>query len=84
MKTTYTVREQNVSSNERGFRAVAAIGMLTAVIIGAVASPAGIAALSMISIYLVMTAMIAIDPVYAVVQPISKTSRSVHDDFVMG
>jgi len=80
MNTTYTSREQNVSNNERGFRAVIALGMLTAVISGAVVSPAAIAALSMISIYLVMTAMIAIDPVYHVTHRVlNNTSYSGYD-----
>jgi len=80
MKTTYASTEQNVSNNERGFRAVTALGMLTAVISGAVASPAAIAALSMISIYLVMTAMISIDPVYHVTyRVLNNTSYSGYD-----
>ena len=55
---------RNISDNERGFRFALALGMMTAVVAGAIVSPVAIAALSKFAIYLGITAIIAVDPVY--------------------
>ena len=75
MKTTYQNNTyHNVSHNERAFRSVFGMGLLTTVAAGAFAVPTVIFGASMIGVYLVMTAIIGSDPVYAVAQAISSTS----------
>jgi len=77
MKTTYTSNPyQNVSDNERGFRSVFGMGLLATVAAGTLAAPAVIFGTSMVGVYLVMTAILAIDPVYAVANAVSKTGAS--------
>jgi len=69
MKTMHkTSTIQNVSGYERGFRVMLALSMMTAVVGGAIVSPVAIAALSKFAIYLVMTAIIAVDPFYLLAQ----------------
>ena len=71
MNKTYTANRnqmRNISNYERGFRVTLALSMMTAVVGGAIVSPVAIAALSKFAIYLAMTAIIAIDPVYRLAQ----------------
>lgn len=77
MKTKRTKLE-NVSNNERGFRVVMALGMLSGIIAGTVSAPVTMFALAVMSIYLVTTAIIGSDPVYAVAQslPIEKITHN--------
>ncbi len=60
---THTVSNQNLnmSANERGFRALLGLGMIVAILLGAVTSPAAIFTLSMACIYLAMTTISGID-----------------------
>jgi ethanolamine transporter EutH len=53
----------NVTNNERTFRGVLAIGMLTAAITGIVTSPMAIFSI-LIAVYLIMTATLGSDPIY--------------------
>ena len=78
MKTIY----QNVTNNERGFRTVFGIGILTAISAGLIASTTAIFVISMIAIYQVMTAIIGIDPVYALWNSYSKSSATRHNKLV--
>ena len=48
MNTTYAVNEPlNMSSNERGFRAVASLALLVSILVGFVTAPAAIFGLSL-------------------------------------
>jgi hypothetical protein len=62
---------QNVYKYERVFRGVFGIGILTAVITGIVASPMSIFSI-VIAVYLVMTATLGTDPIYAAAHAIKK------------
>ena len=65
MNTTYAVNEPlNMSSNERGFRAVASLALLVSILVGFVTAPAAIFGLSLASIYLAMTTISGIDLSY--------------------
>ena len=73
MKTiSQSVHNQNISEHERGFRTVSGLGILTMIVAGAVASPAALFALSLVGVYLVMTAIVGIDPFYALAQSIGQ------------
>jgi len=69
----------NITNNERAFRSVFGMGLLTTVAIGTFASPAVIFGASMTGVYLVMTTIIGSDPVYAVARAISKSGEMKHD-----
>ena len=71
---------QNVSNNERGFRSVFGMGMLTTVAAGTIASPIAIFGVSMVGVYLVITAIIGSDPVYAVTEALATSTG--HKDLV--
>jgi len=77
MKTKRT-ELQNVSNNERGFRVVIALGMLSGVIAGTVSAPVTMFALAMVSIYLVTTAIIGSDPVYAIARRLTRHQHDSH------
>ena len=62
---------QNVSNNERGFRSVFGMGLLATVAAGTIASPIAIFGTSMVGAYLVITAIIGSDPVYAFAQAVT-------------
>ena len=59
-----SVATNNVTNNERAFRGVLGIGMLTAAITGVVTSPMTIFGI-LIAAYLIMTASLGSDPIYA-------------------
>jgi Inner membrane protein YgaP-like, transmembrane domain len=81
VKTIYTSNPyQNVTNNERGFRSVFGMGLLTTVAAGIIASPIAIFGTSMIGVYLVMTAIIGSDPVYAVAKAVATSTY--HKDLV--
>jgi len=81
MKTTHTSNPyQNVSNNERGFRSVFGMGLLATVAAGTLAGPAVIFGTSMVGVYLVMTAIIGSDPVYALAKAVSTSTA--HKDLV--
>jgi hypothetical protein len=65
MKETAYQTVRNVSRNERGFRATLGMGILAAVIAGTIATPAAMFTATMLSVYLVMSAIMGIDPLYA-------------------
>lgn len=67
---------QNITNNERGFRVVMALGMLSGILAGVVTAPAAMFTLSVISIYLVTTTIIGSDPVYAIAR---RLTRHLHD-----
>ena len=77
MKTTYQTT-QNVSRNESVFRGLAGISLISAVVAGTVASPGGIFVASLLGIYLVITAIVASDPFYAVSNSLSKVFARKH------
>jgi len=82
MKTNYSSHlYQNVSDNERAFRGLSGIAMLTAVIAGVVASPMTIFGI-LIAVYLIMTAALGSDPIYAAVHAITvdmSINRALHE-----
>ena len=80
MKTATLNRDsiENVSSNERGFRAIAGLAMVSVVVAGTVASPVAIFALSMIATYMATTAIIGSDPVYAALNAVSTSGNTGH------
>jgi len=66
MNNTYILNPyQNVSNNDRAFRGVLGMGLLTTVAAGTFASPVVIFGTSMAAVYLVMTTIIGSDPVYS-------------------
>ena len=62
---------QNISNNERVFRVITGLVVLTAISVGLFASPVAIFTVSMIAVYQVLTAIIGIDPVYTVANRLS-------------
>ena len=66
---------QNISDNERVFRSVFGLVILTAVSAGLVTAPVVIFTISMIAVYQVMTAIIGIDPVYTLSNAFSAYRR---------
>lgn len=74
-----TSTANNVTNNERAFRSVFGMGLLTTVTAGTIASPVVIFGTSMIAVYLVMTSIIGSDPVYAAANAVSKTGPTAHD-----
>jgi hypothetical protein len=71
---THTVANENLnmSANERGFRALLGLGMIVAILMGAVTTPAAIFALSMACIYLAMTTISGIDLSYNLVDRMTR------------
>jgi len=80
--TGYESSLSNVTNNERAFRAVLGMALLTKIIIGMIASPAAMFTLAAISVYLVMTAIMGIDPFYAASKSLSKTHTTKHTALV--
>jgi hypothetical protein len=62
----------NVSNNERAFRAALGLGLLTKILAGVIMSPAVMFSLTAVSVYLGMTAIMGVDPFYAVFKTITK------------
>jgi len=77
-----TTTVNNVTNNERTFRGVFGMGLLTTVAAGAIGSPVMIFGVSMVGVYLVMTAIIGSDPVYATANAVSKTGSTRHDSLM--
>jgi len=69
-----TTTVNNVTNNERTFRGVFGMGLLTTVAAGTIAAPAVIFGTSMIAVYLVMTAIIGSDPVYATAKAVATST----------
>jgi hypothetical protein len=71
---THNVSNQqlNMSTNERGFRAVLGLGMIITILLGAVTTPAAIFALSMACVYLAMTTISGIDLSYNLVDRMTR------------
>ena len=68
----------NVSRNERVFRTALGMGILVAVIAGAISVPAAMFAAAMVSVYLVMSAIMGIDPVYSVTESLTSRDSTTH------
>ena len=64
---TYDFSAENVAVNERVLRTIFGMGLLTLIIIGIFITPSMIFGLSILSIYLVITAILGIDLVYSLV-----------------
>ncbi len=62
---------QNISNNERVFRVITGLAVLTAISVGLFSAPIAIFTVSMIAVYQVLTAIIGIDPVYTVANSLS-------------
>jgi len=77
-----TTQNQNVTNNERAFRTIFGMGILTTVSTGVIASETVIFVLSMIAVYQVLTAIIGMDPVYAALNSLSKRSATKHHRLV--
>ena len=69
----------NMTNNERAFRTVLGMVLISKVIIGAIASPAAMFTLAAMSIYLVMTAIMGIDPFYAAAKSLYKRNDIQHN-----
>jgi len=68
MNTSYeATQDLNMSNNERGFRAVISLGLISVILFGIVTAPAAIFGLSVVSIYLAMTTISGIDLSYNLV-----------------
>ncbi len=65
--TTYEFSAENVAVNERVLRTIFGIGLLIFIIISTFITPSMIFALSTLSIYLVITAILGIDLAYSLV-----------------
>ncbi len=65
MNTTHQ-STHHLSVNETTFRALVGAGALATVLTGALGSPLTLFVLSLIGVYLVMTTIVASDPLYAV------------------
>jgi len=64
---THTAYEPgtNITRNERRFRTALGMGVLAAVIAGTISAPTAMFTAAMASVYLVMSAIMGIDPVYS-------------------
>jgi len=83
MNTTFvSTHNQNVTNAERLLRTIFGTALLTAISAGAVAFPVVIFTLSMLAVYLVMTAIIGSDPVYVAMKSFSKAINFKHDRLV--
>ncbi len=72
MNTSSTLESfVNVAPYERAFRAMVGCSMAGATVTGVIAVPAAIFALSLIGLYLVMTAIMGLDPAYSLLQSIT-------------
>jgi hypothetical protein len=76
-KTAYET-VTNVSRNERAFRAVLGMGILVAVIAGALSAPAAMFTAAMVAVYLVMSAIMGIDPVYSLARGLTNRIPGAH------
>ena len=65
--STYEFSAENVAVNERALRTIFGMGLLILIIIGGFITPSMIFGLSILSIYLVITAIMGIDLVYSLV-----------------
>jgi Inner membrane protein YgaP-like, transmembrane domain len=70
-RTQVSTHYQNISNNERVFRTVFGLAILTTVSTGIVTVPTAIFTISMIAVYQVLTAIIGIDPVYSLSNALS-------------
>ena len=73
--TARTYFVPNVTRRERGLRVALGMGILAAVIAGGISAPTAMFAAAMASVYLVMSAIMGIDPVYAATQSVSRSDR---------
>lgn len=79
MTTTYqTSSNHNVTDNERAFRALSGMGIMIAVVAGIIPTPLTMFTVSMIAVYLVMTAILGVDPVYRLTETLAGRSSRVH------
>ena len=78
--TTYTENRttQNVTNNERSFRALSAMGIMSAVVSGIIPTPLTMFTASLIALYLVMTAIIGTDPVYRLMETLAGKATTAH------
>ena len=77
--TGHEASYNNMADNERAFRTVLGMTLVTKIIIGAIASPAAMFTLAAMSIYLVITAIIGSDPFYAVAKSLIKRNATQHN-----
>jgi hypothetical protein len=78
MNTTHeSIQGLNMTSNERGFRVVLSLGIVFAILLGHVTAAGAIFGLSMVTIYLVMTAISGIDLAYDLAQVIWHRTKGV-------
>lgn len=69
MNTTYeSTQAQNVTDNERAFRAILGMGLICSILIGGITTPTVIFGLTVVSFYFVITAILGIDPIYGLLQ----------------
>ncbi len=73
MNTSYESNQGlNMTPNERGFRVILSLGIVFAILLGHVTAPAAIFGLSMVTIYLVMSAISGIDLAYDLVNGVAR------------
>jgi len=77
--TGHEASYNNMADNERAFRTVLGMTLVTKIIIGAIASPAAMFTLAAMSIYLVITAIMGSDPFYAVAKSLFKRNATQHN-----
>jgi len=83
MNTTYESSQyQNITHTERALRSLFGMTLLTIVSTGIIASPIAIFGSSMIAVYLVMTAITGISPVYVALKSLSKAFTIKHHHLV--
>ena len=66
--TGHETSVENVTGNERAFRTLAGMGMLTLVVTRIIVPPADIFTVSTMASYLVITSILGIDPTYYLAQ----------------
>ena len=75
---TETRQTQNVSNNERSFRVLLAMGIMTAILAGVIPAPLAMFAGTLIAVYLVVTSIISVDPVYRLIETLGHSTTHTH------
>ena len=68
----------NVTRNERALRAVLGMGILATVIAGTISAPTAMFTAAMIAVYLVMSAIMGIDPLYSLARGLANRDPDGH------
>lgn len=76
MKTTSKIKSSivNVSQGDRMYRGIASLALVSAVLVGGVTDEAAMFAVTVASIYMGITAIMAIDPLYSLAERLTQQS----------